>query len=378
MQAHTVDAKAFAAAIKQAAEIVDTKSKIPVLARVVVAASRGAVRIFANNLDYELRAVVPCVDAWRHRDAFCVDFAALKSIVGAIKGAETLRLARDGARLTISAPPFKRIFSVADDVAIVDFPFPKRPTAKPGYECAMIASDWRAALSDVAEEMCEEETRYYLNGVYIEPLRGEPSRMVATDGHRLALRKFRPDREFIRECGGGYILPRDSVGALLKIAGNDESVTAEFRFNRAQFTGSNWRLSSKLIDGSFPDYRRVMPSAKPDCTIVDVAAAPLSSFADTAGRVAARKDFQAARLYFNGRIEASYSHDSAAVSLAETLDYVEKSGPDITIGVNARLLKSALRGLDAARLSMNDPGAPIMITSPQSPMLQRVLLPCRI
>ncbi|MEC8274952.1 MAG: DNA polymerase III subunit beta, partial [Pseudomonadota bacterium] len=223
-----------------------------------------------------------------------------------------------------------------------------------------------------------EETRYYLNGIYLHAM-GEGAsavlRAVATDGHRLA--RF----ETVLPTGAadmpGVIIPRKTVGELVKLLDDsDESVRIALSDSRIEFRFSDVTLSSKLIDGTFPDYERVIPTQNDKPMTVDKA-----SFAQAVDRVStiASAESRAVKLSAtSGRLNLSANSPDRGQA-SEDID-VEYGATDIEIGFNARYLLDIATQLsgETAEFVFADAGSPTLVKDRDNAAVLYVLMPMRV
>lgn len=258
--------------------------------------------------------------------------------------------------------------------------FPMMPTPEPAF-CATIDGEvFCAALAPVSIAISTKETRYYLNGAFLHWLRrgaeGDVLSWVATDGHRLA-RAHLPNAQTVGELPGntpqqpGVIVPRKTVAWLLKNAKAGE-IMIEVSAQKIRVTAGSLFILSKLIDGNYPDYQRVMPNG-----------APKAAF--TLG-----KDGAAAltRLMAHSRERSKPVHFT--IQGGEVLAELRTPGGDnftATIPASdvegmAEISFNALYVVDAAahgaaRLNVTDEARPCAVSYPDRPGRQAVLMPMR-
>lgn len=256
-----IEGRALKSAMKIMASIVERHNTIPILAYVRVAMSDDGLRITGTNLDIEAVATVDVVEGHGNW-SICVGASALAG-VGRVAGTSLVRVEpiqeKDGEMARVT---------VADGVATYDIPtlpvtgFPElRPIAARGELIETFSNGGFAAMLDkVSWCVSTEETRYYLNGVCWQ-IGTHGRRMVATDGHRLALCNYTSEAEagFV-----SYIIPRKTVGVLTThLAGRDVKVFGVTGNSPLlDIVSPGLTLRTKLIDGTFPDFERVIP--KPD------------------------------------------------------------------------------------------------------------------
>lgn len=257
-------------------------------------------------------------------------------------------------------------------------------------------------IARCATAMSSEETRYYLNGVYLHHVEGWNYRAVATDGHRLiAVDLALPDAS--GALGGeraGVIVPRDAIRVLADHFAKADSITVTMgnriaanapgdttapdpRPTRVSFAatigGMDVRLTTKTIDGTFPDYRRVYPPRSDNQMVVEVRALRQALQALSPGR--SRIPAVALRV---GRRGGTLVLSSAmlAEGLAASIEVAAETSCDAgwSVGFNGRYLLdvlSALRG-DQVVIEAADTSSPAMIRDPADPAMTAILMPMKI
>ncbi|MEL7346722.1 MAG: DNA polymerase III subunit beta, partial [Pseudomonadota bacterium] len=251
-----IERAALLKAMSRAQGVVERKNTIPILANVLMEAEAGQISLRATDLDIEVIERLPAnVET---AGATTVSAQLLHDIVRKLpEGAEvTLALDPGSGQLHISAgrSRFKLATLPRED-------FPLMASSEYAVSYAAPAPILRRLFDKSKFAVSVEETRYYLNGVYLHVAdeAGAPHlRAVATDGHRLA----RIDADLPEGAAGapGVIVPRKTVGELRKLLDDDEAtVQVSVSETKIRFSVGQLVLTSKVIDGSFPDYTRVIP-----------------------------------------------------------------------------------------------------------------------
>lgn len=373
----TVAAEALLPALKRAATVIDRRNSIPILSTVLLSVDRDTLEVSATDLDVMLIERLPCQDG-ADGGAVAVGAFALLDFVKRLPKGSQVELVANGDMLAIAAG---RVRSKMPTLRADDFPLIAEKAWQGTFDAP--AAQLRHDLARVRFAVSTEEMRYYLRGIYLETdaEAGEIA-AVATDGHRLA-RVRRPLPPTFAECKGG-IVPVKPIDCLLRIIGRNPDPAATVDVAMAptmiQFSlgGDAIVLRSKLIDGSFPDYRRVIPKHNYErLTFSTAGLAPmLKARAETpaAGRFAA-KDKAAALHMSEGGLVLSKANGDAAVTVAGAA----YSGKMMTVCFNAGYLGDVLDALgdDVAEAEFADPKAPIRIVGASSPELDIVLMPLR-
>ena len=274
----SIERAALLKAVSQAQSVVERRNTIPILANVLIEAEGDVVSFRATDLDIE---VVDRANAHVDRaGATTVSAVMLHEIVRKLPDGALVQLTDDSAtgRLTVQAG--RSTFSLA---TLPRQDFPVMATSEYAANFSAPAPVLRRLFDKSKFAISTEETRYYLNGVYLHVAQGEDGpvlRCVATDGHRLA----RIDAPLPDGAQGmpGVIVPRKTVGELRKLLDDDTATIAvSVSETKVRFATPAIMLTSKVIDGTFPDYSRVIPTGNTRKLEVDAA-----EFAKAVDRVA--------------------------------------------------------------------------------------------
>ena len=265
-------------ALAQAQSVVERRNTIPILANVLIEAEGAHVSFRATDLDIEVVDHAPAMV--ERAGATTVSAVMLHEIVRKLPDGALVHLTEDSAagRLTITAG--RSTFSLA---TLPKEDFPVMATSEYSSNFSAKAPELRRLFDKAKFAISTEETRYYLNGVYMHVSQGETGkvlRCVATDGHRLA----RIDAPLPEGADGmpGVIVPRKTVGELRKLLEDDGAMIAvSVSETKVRFATPAITLTSKVIDGTFPDYTRVIPTGNTRKLEVDA-----SEFAKAVDRVA--------------------------------------------------------------------------------------------
>lgn len=259
--------------------VVERRNTYPILANVLLRAADGSLDLRATDLDIEVTESVPAMVATAGTTT--VPAHTLYEIVRKLADGAEVRLETEGGEQMLISSGRSR-FHLA---CLSPDSFPDLKSGTFTHEFAMPASAMRELIERTQFAISNEETRYYLNGIYIHTLEinGAPTlRAVATDGHRMA----RAEVEAPTGAAGmpGIIVPKKTVAEVQKLLeGAEGDVRVEVSDTKIRFTQGGVVLLSKLIEGTFPDYERVTPKNNDKAMNVDRAAFALQGVA-TAGR----------------------------------------------------------------------------------------------
>ena len=265
-------------AVSQAQSVVERRNTIPILANVLIEAEGSDVTFRATDLDIEVVDKAPA--QVERSGATTVSATTLHEIVRKLPDGALVTLTSDAAagRLTVEAG--RSNFSLA---TLPKEDFPVMASSEYASNFSAPSQMLRRLFDKSKFAISTEETRYYLNGVYMHVADGDggPSlRCVATDGHRLA----RIDADLPGGAADmpGVIVPRKTVGELRKLLDDDDTqIAVSVSETKVRFATEHITLTSKVIDGTFPDYARVIPTGNTRKLEVDA-----SDFAQAVDRVA--------------------------------------------------------------------------------------------
>jgi DNA polymerase-3 subunit beta len=256
--------------------------------------------------------------------------------------------------------------------------FPDLTSGEFSHRFALPAVELKRLIENTQFAISTEETRYYLNGIYLHTvdIGGAPMlRAVATDGHRLA-RVEAPAPE--GSVGiPGVIVPRKAVNEVLKLLEDpSQDITIEISTAKARFQFGDVLLTTKLIDGTFPDYARVIPTGNDKRLVVDKE--PFERAVDRVATLSSERGRAIKLAIAEGKMTLSVNNpDSGSASEEIEADY--DSAP-IDIGFNARYLLDIVGQLssDTALIRLADPGSPTLIQDREDAAALYVLMPLRV
>jgi DNA polymerase III subunit beta len=240
------------------------------------------------------------------------------------------------------------------------------------------AADLKRLVDKTQFAISTEETRYYLNGIYLHsagPAKAPMLRAVATDGHRLA----QVELPLPPGANGmpGIIVPRKTVGEVQRLIEDTEAeVAIELSQGKIRFTIGDVVLTSKLIDGTFPDYARVIPVGNDKELVVDKK--EFEQAVDRVSTVSSERGRAVKLSLSNGRLVLSVTNPDSG-SATEEIE-VEYAADPLDIGFNSRYLLDIAAQIEgeSAVLKLADPGSPTLIQDKESKGALYVLMPMRV
>jgi DNA polymerase-3 subunit beta len=371
----TLERDALHSALGRVAKIVERKSTIPILTHLRLETRGDFLALKGTDLDLEAETAVPADTAVP--GLMTAPAATLSDIVAKVPaGAQIVLEAQDG-RLVLRASRSKFTLQT---VPPEDFPDTGEKSFSHHFEIA--ASMLGEMIGKTEFAISNEETRYYLNGIYLHVREVEGHSMlraVATDGHRLAR------IEFAAPTGAAgmpaIIVPRKAVGEIKRLA-KDATGAIGFDINdrlaKVTIPGkvSTTVLTTKLIDGTYPDYERVIPRGNDKIALIDRA-----SFMSAVDRVSCISSAHGCgtRLAFGDRKLILSVNNPDAGEAADEIDADYESAP-IEIGFNSKYLGEVLSvlGSENAEIALADPGSPTLFRERAGGALVIVLMPMRI
>ena len=360
-------------AVAQAQSVVERRNTIPILANVLIEASGDVATFRATDLDIEV--VDKATAVVERAGSTTVSAVTLNEIVRKLPDGALVTLSEDSAsgRLTIEAG--RSNFSLAT-LPKEDFPVMASSDYATNFSCA--APVLRRLFDKSKFAISTEETRYYLNGVYMHVSESDGVkvlRCVATDGHRLA----RIDAGLPEGADNmdGVIVPRKTVGELRKLLDDDEMMIAvSVSETKIRFATPDITLTSKVIDGTFPDYTRVIPQN--NTRRMEVDAAEFARAVDRVATVSSERS-RAVKLQLDeDRLILSVNApDSGAAEEELSVAYGDER---LEIGFNAKYLLEIASQVDRenAVFMFNSSGDPILMREGNDTSAIYVVMPMRV
>lgn len=344
----------FARALSGVVKAIEARNTIPILDCVLLTADTTGLRIRGTDLDIEVTDTAPADVVTP--GAVCVDAKLLSSIVAKTSGDIALSI-KDGKMILKSG---KSRFSLAV-LPAEDFP---NLDGDHKY-AASFSADIASLFSPCAHAMSNEATRFYLNGVFFKS-DGATATAVATDGHRLVSHTAAGIPEF-----AGIIMPRKTVGLLPKGA-----VQIDVSDSLVRLTQGSLTIVSKLVDGTFPDYERVIPARNDkliefDSGDMKTAAARVSVISTERGR--------AVRVQIAESVATLTVNNPNSGTATDEIS-VDYSGEPIEVGLNAQYLSDMVAQFPPGKITMAlfDAMSPTLFTSESAAGLTGVVMPTRV
>jgi DNA polymerase-3 subunit beta len=355
-------------ALQAVAGIVERRHTLPVLANVLLRKSGADIELTTSDLEIQVRTTSQ-LDGDAGEFATTVGARKLIDILKTLPSDTTVSLTANQNKLTLQGG--KSRFTL-QTLPAEDFPLVQE-AADFGPTFGVPQKTLKALINQVHFAMAVHDIRYYLNGILFVA-EGKTLTLVATDGHRLALAQATLDVEIPKQ---EVILPRKTVLELQRLL-KDEDTPIEMRFagNQAKFAFAGMEFVTKLVEGKFPDYNRVIP--KNHRNHVTLGRAALLASLQRAAILTSEK-FKGVRVNIEPGLLRIASSNAEQEEAKEELD-IDYGGDTIEIGFNVTYLMDVLAnmGQDMVTLSLQDANSSALVTNPDQPGFKYVVMPMRI
>lgn len=346
--------------------VVERRQTMAILSHVLVRVADGKLSITATDLEVELIAEAE-VDS-KAAGEVTVPGRKFHDICKALPDGSTIDVDVSGDRLTLKAGRSRFTLST---LQAGDFPTVDEIAGEHSIEVAQ--ADLRWLIEKTQFSMAQQDVRYYLNGLLLET-EGKQLRAVATDGHRLALAEVELGQKCEKE--EQVIVPRKGVLELNRLLDGEGKLTVVLGSNHIRVDLEGVRLTSKLIDGRFPDYERVIPSKALNVVKAD---RDLLRHALQRTGILSNEKYRGIRLELapgNVTISANNPEQEEATETVE----LEYSGAEMEIGFNVNYLLDALGavGSTEVELHITDSNSSCLIVSPETDRVRYVVMPMRL
>jgi DNA polymerase-3 subunit beta len=356
-------------ALQSVAGIVERRHTLPILANVLLRKDGGRIEFTTSDLEIQVRTQAELGG----------DAGQLSTTVGARKLIDILRSLPADQVVTLTAAQNKLTLQAGKSrFTLQTLPADDFPLVNESVDFGPTFSVPQKTLRDLVNQvhfaMAVHDIRYYLNGILFIA-EGKTLTLVATDGHRLAMAQSQlaadvPSKQEV-------ILPRKTVLELQRLL-KDEDTPIEMRFanNQAKFAFSGMEFVTKLVEGKFPDYNRVIPRNHKNAVVLG--RAPLLSSLQRAAILTSDK-FKGVRINIEPGLLRIASSNAEQEEAKEELE-VDYSGDSIETGFNVTYLIDVLAnsGLEMVKLELQDSAASVLISLPEQPGFKYVVMPMRI
>jgi DNA polymerase-3 subunit beta len=368
----TVEKNNLFKSLSHVQSIVEKKNTLPILSNILLEAKNNSLILSATDMDISITDRIDCNII--EEGSTTVSAHTLYDIIRKLQDSSEIEIiSNDGKIMSLRSGKSK--FSLGclprDDFPIIEIDSLEN-------ELNMDSQDFLRLINKTRFAVSNEETRYFLNGIYFhkkKEVKGDVLSIVATDGHRLAKFdfKFKGDENEIP----GVIIPKKTINELYKLLLTfDGNVKINLNSNKIVFFIGESVLISKLIDGNFPDYRKVIP--KDNNNILKVDRLALSLAVDRVSTITNDKSPVIKFKLFKNIINMSSTNNESGTATEDIVtDY---AGDEIEIGFNSKYILEMINNLedDYIILNFKDSSSPVTAIEESNPDLIYVLMPMRV
>ncbi len=323
------------------AGVVERRQTLPILANVLLDAEGGELRLSATDLELAISTQVQVL-AVPETGAVTVPARKLMDFCRSLREGAKVSIRTDRERCVVSSGPTRFTLST---LAAADFPNIAPEQDMRGMNLA--SGQLKRLLDKTAFAMAHQDVRYYLNGALLE-LNGGELIAVATDGHRLSCASIRIDNPQV-ESPVQMILPAKTVMEMRRLLPDDDTML-ELRWgDRSVGVGFGvTELTSKLLDGKYPEYQRVIPKGLPWRAVVD---RELMRSALQRASILSSEKYKGVRISFDQGVLA-FQAQNPEQEVAEDELEAEYAGDAVTIGFNVAYLLDALQATESSQVEI--------------------------
>ena len=358
--------------LQSVAGIVERRHTLPILANVLIRKTGSQVQLTTSDLEIQIRTSAE-LDG---------DSGSFTTTVGARKLIDILRSMPSDQTVSLESAQNKLILKggksrfTLQTLPAEDFPLVQE-AASFGPAFSVPQKVLKDLLNQVSFAMAVHDIRYYLNGILFVA-EGKQLSLVATDGHRLAFSSATLDVEVPKQ---EVILPRKTVLELQRLLSSDKEgdegrIEMRFAPNQAKFSFSGMEFVTKLVEGKFPDYNRVIP--KNHKNIITLGREPLLRSLQRTAILTSEK-FKGVRLNIDPGTLRVASNNAEQEEAVDELD-IDYGGDSIEIGFNVTYLIDALANMsqDMVKIELADSNSSALLTIPDNMSFKYVVMPMRI
>jgi DNA polymerase III subunit beta len=346
--------------------VVERRQTMPILANVLINARNNRLSLTGTDLEVEMMASTEASVA--QAGDITVPGRKLLEIVRAFPEGASVALSREGEKVVLRSGRSRFTLS---SLPAADFPIIEDIQPRQTWRVARAAV--RRLIDKTHFAMAQQDVRYYLNGTLFESS-GKNLRAVATDGHRLSL----AEAELSEAVSAPHqvIVPRKGVLELQRILAGDGDLELAVGNNHVRATIGDIRFTSKLIDGKFPDYGRVVPNNPPR---IVTAARDVMRSALQRTAILSNEKYRGVRLTFAENQLTIQAHNPEQEEAEDQIE-IGFSGEELEIGFNVTYLLDALAAIDvdSIEIGLTDGNSSCVVRAPGDATVKFVVMPMRL
>jgi DNA polymerase-3 subunit beta len=349
--------------------VIEKRHTMPILSNVLIEKVGERLTFTATDIEMQIRTVTT-----GHADgedaAITVGARKLQDILRALPDTDVSLITLEDRRLAIKAGRGRFQLQV---LPAEEYPL-LVPPASDATRFSVPQRTFKQQLALVDYAMAKQDIRYYLNGLLLIA-DGKTLTLVATDGHRLAYAASELEAAVASRCE--VILPHKTISELARLIGdNDDSVDVALTGNQAAFRFGAVEFVTKLIDGKFPDYQRVIPQDHPDCVVL--ARLPLLAALQRVA-ILSNEKFHGVRLVLDKGVLSIISSNVEQEEAREEIE-IDFQGERLDIGFNVVYLLDVLNNVSSETIEwrFRDGDSSALVTLPGNDSFKYVVMPMRI
>ena len=363
----TISREKFLQPLQLVSGAVERRHTLPILSNVLIKVSEDALWLTGTDLEVELISSIKLEGEFSEGE-ITVPAKKLFDIIRGISDGTDISFSLDGNKALIRASRGRYTLSTlsAND-------YPNLEDWEGEVEFEISCSDLKRLIDSTHFSMAQQDVRYYLNGMSLET-EDNIIRTVATDGHRLALCRLEYNNTLPARQ---VIIPRKGVLEISRLIGEDDKLLKiQIGANHLRLFSSDFIFTSKLVDGRFPDYRRVLPKDG-DKTVLASKAVLKEAFSRAA--ILSNEKFRGVRLNLSSG-ELKITANNPEQEEAEEIVDVDYQGDDLEIGFNVAYLIDVLNALvsEKVQISLSDSNASALIQDAEDDAALYVIMPMRL
>lgn len=365
-----IDRESLIKPLQMVSGVVERRQTLPILSNILVELADNQLTMTATDLEVEMSIELPLSEkASGSSGSITIPARKFMDICRALPDETTINLAIDGDRAVVRAGKSRFVLSTlaADD-------FPGIEANKDILEFSMPQIDLKQAIERTQFAMAHQDVRYYLNGMLFE-IGSDSLRLVATDGHRLALCDQKGDIK--NKENQQVIVPRKGVMELARLLEESEAeAKVQLGANYIRVTTDGISFTSKLIDGRFPDYQNVVPDGGDKVVICDK---ELLRQALSRASILSNEKYRGVRLQFSSGLLRIFAHNPEQEEAEEEV-VIDYNGGNLEIGFNVTYMMDAVSAstTDNVSLSLSDANSCCMIQPQGTSGCKYVVMPMRL
>ena len=347
--------------------VVERRHVLPALSNLLISTSSSGITLTGTDMEVELVSTIN--QSTKEERGFTVPARKLLDICRALPEESVLEFSVEKEQVTIKSGRSRFTLTT---LSAKDFPATE--TSEPTVDFEINQDEFKELIEDTMFAMAQQDVRYYLNGMLLE-INGHSLKAVATDGHRLALKEIK--HETGAKETAQIIVPRKGVLELARLLSNtEEKAQVQISKNHIRMKIENILFTSKLIDGRFPDYERVVPGETHNSLKANRSALKQSL---TRASILSNEKYKGVRIILKKDSLKAFAHNPEHEEAEEELE-VEYNGDEMEIGFNVTYLLDAINAIKTENVIMatTNPDSSCLLLPDEKNNCKYVVMPMRL